>query len=56
MSLHPWDYAAGQVIVEEAGGIATRLDGSPFKLFDGREGVLITNGAIHDEMLKLIRA
>lgn len=56
MSLHPWDYAAGQVIVEEAGGISSRLDGSPLKLFDRREGVLITNGAIHEEMLALIRA
>ncbi len=54
MSLCPWDYAASQLIVEEAGGMASRLDGSPLRLFDNRSGVLITNGAIHREMLGLI--
>lgn len=27
--LSPWDYAAGALIAQEAGGIATRLDGTP---------------------------
>jgi len=54
-TLHPWDYAAAQLIVEEAGGRSSRLDGSPLELFDGRKGVLITNGALHDEMLALIQ-
>jgi len=56
MSLSPWDYAACQVIVEEAGGMATRHDGGPLRLFDGRKGVLITNGAIHNDLMGLIRA
>ncbi len=30
--LSPWDYAAGNLIVTEAGGTVTRLDGSPVKL------------------------
>jgi myo-inositol-1(or 4)-monophosphatase len=55
MTLNPWDYAAAQLIVEEAGGMASRLDGKPLHLFDGKQGVLITNGAIHKEMLRLIR-
>lgn len=55
MSLHPWDYAAAQLIVEEAGGMATRLDGSPLEIFDGKQGVLISNGAIHDELLGLLK-
>jgi len=55
MSLNPWDYAAGMLIVEEAGGMATRLDGKTLKLFDGKEGVLISNGAIHKEIMGLIR-
>ena len=55
MTLNPWDYAAAQLIVEEAGGVASRLDGKPLKLFDGKQGVLISNGAIHKEMLRLIR-
>ena len=30
--LSPWDYAAGNLIVSEAGGIVTRIDGSPVQL------------------------
>ena len=30
--LQPWDYAAGKLIVEEAGGIITAADGSPLTL------------------------
>lgn len=55
MTLNPWDYAAAQLIVEEAGGMATRLDGKTLKLFDGKQGVLISNGAIHKEIVRLIR-
>jgi myo-inositol-1(or 4)-monophosphatase len=48
-NLNPWDTAAGVLIVQEAGGIVTRFDGSPFRL-DSRE-VLASNGLIHDELL-----
>ncbi len=51
VGLKPWDYAAGQLIVEEAGGRTSRLDGSPLGLFDGKRGVLATNGAVHDAFL-----
>ncbi len=30
--LQPWDYAAGKLIIEEAGGIITAMDGSPVTL------------------------
>ena len=53
-TLNPWDYAASQVIVEEAGGKATRLDNSPLRLFDGQQGVLISNGHLHEEIVKLL--
>jgi myo-inositol-1(or 4)-monophosphatase len=33
--LAPWDIAAGLLLVQEAGGVATRLDGRPFDLDDG---------------------
>lgn len=56
MSLCPWDYAAAQLLVEEAGGMATRLDGSTLYLFDGKQGVLISNGAVHQEILGLVDA
>ena len=51
MFLKPWDYAAAQLIAEEAGAVATRLDGSPLRVFDGRDGVLISNGAVHEALL-----
>ncbi len=54
MSLNPWDYAAAQLIAEEAGAVATRLDGSPLRVFDGRDGVLISNGAVHEALLGCI--
>jgi myo-inositol-1(or 4)-monophosphatase len=54
VGLNPWDYAASQVIVEEAGGKATRLDGSPLRLFDGQKGVVMSNGHLHDKLLGLL--
>ncbi len=47
-NLNPWDTAAGVLIVEEAGGVVTRFDGSPFEL-NSRETVA-SNGLIHDEL------
>ena len=46
--LKPWDTAAGVVIVEEAGGKITDLDGKPYVL--GGTSILATNGLIHAEM------
>jgi histidinol-phosphatase len=50
--LATWDWAAVQVVVEEAGGRITQLDGSP--LAHGRS-VLTTNGSLHDEILARLR-
>lgn len=33
--LMPWDFAAGWLLVEEAGGVVTRVDGSPMGLAEG---------------------
>jgi len=54
IGLPPWDFAAAQLIAEEAGAVATRLDGRPLRLFDEKQGVLITNGAIHKTALSLL--
>jgi len=51
--LKPWDIAAGALIVAEAGGRVTRMDGSPFSSRAG--DVLATNGTIHQAMLDVIR-
>ena len=50
-NLNPWDTAAGVLLVQEAGGTVTCIDGSPFCL-DSHE-VLATNGHIQQEMMKL---
>jgi len=46
-----WDYAAGKIIVEEAGGRMTTLDGGP--LHPGCD-LLVTNGSLHDEARTLL--
>jgi myo-inositol-1(or 4)-monophosphatase len=51
--LKPWDTAAGALVVQEAGGVVTDLDGTPFSCHRG--GVLASNGALHDPVLQLIR-
>jgi myo-inositol-1(or 4)-monophosphatase len=51
--LAPWDMAAGMLLVREAGGVVSASDGSPFDL-DGRS-IVASNGAIHEEMLRLFR-
>jgi histidinol-phosphatase len=49
--LNIWDYAAFQVIVEEAGGRVTQLDGSPTRHLGS---VVSSNGLLHDEILTAI--
>jgi 3'(2'), 5'-bisphosphate nucleotidase len=51
-----WDQAAGSIVVEEAGGRVTDLDGKPLDFAQGRtlatnRGVLATNGQLHDALL-----
>ena len=49
--VHPWDVAALQVIVEEAGGRATTLAGDR----DIHGGSLVSsNGLLHDEILAIL--
>ncbi|MDH5223534.1 MAG: histidinol-phosphatase [Actinomycetota bacterium] len=47
--LNIWDYAAFQVVVEEAGGRVTQVDGSPTR--HGGSAVS-SNGVLHDEILE----
>lgn len=53
-ALNPWDLAAGALLVEEAGGRLSHVSGSPFHV-DCRD-VLATNGRVHEEMVRLLRA
>lgn len=52
--LNAWDVAAGWVIIEEAGGRVTKLDGSPFDNYSS--SLLCTNSLIHDEMLAVLKS
>jgi myo-inositol-1(or 4)-monophosphatase len=47
--LHDWDIAAGAVIVEEAGGRVTTVNGGASYLGEGN--ILATNGRVHGEFL-----
>jgi myo-inositol-1(or 4)-monophosphatase len=44
----------GALIVEEAGGLVTGLDGSPWNAHRGH--ILASNGLIHEEMLRVVEA
>lgn len=44
MSLSLWDYAAGALIVREAGGVCTTLDGKPLPL-DGTKTSILAGGS-----------
>ena len=49
LDLEPWDLAAGALILKEAGGKVTLVDGSPFSLY--QRSVLASNTILHDEIL-----
>jgi myo-inositol-1(or 4)-monophosphatase len=46
--LHPWDTAAGTLLVREAGGTVTTFSGQPYR--PGDRETLASNGHIHDEL------
>ena len=51
VGLSSWDYAAGMLLVEEAGGRCTQMDGAPVSLVDAGQSIIASNGAVHDELL-----
>ena len=54
LSLQPWDYAAGRLLVEEAGGRVTAPDGSPLSLCQGGP-LLASNGKLHAVLQSLLK-
>ncbi len=50
--LKPWDVAAGQLLVREAGGMVTSFDGGEYSVYDHR--ILASNGLIHGEMVEML--
>ena len=52
--LKPWDFAAGLLIVQEAGGAVLTADGAAPSLKMGGD-VMGTNGAVTEELLAVLR-
>ena len=53
--LSPWDYAAGSLIVEEAGGRACMTDGKPFRFDEGKPSVLAGSPQAVEDFLRLTK-
>ena len=52
LGLHPWDTAAALVILEEAGGKVTRLNGQPYSIYES--DILASNSLLHQQMKKIL--
>ncbi len=52
LKLNPWDYAAGSLIVMEAGGKITNIQGNKYDLM--MKNVVSSNGKLHTDMLKVL--
>ena len=55
-----WDHAAGVLVVEEAGGRVTDMNGKPLDFasharFPNNRGVVVSNGTIHDQVLEALK-
>jgi myo-inositol-1(or 4)-monophosphatase len=53
-NLSPWDIAAGQIMVREAGGIVSGIEGHDNALTTGN--VVCGNEFVHDELVKILKA
>jgi myo-inositol-1(or 4)-monophosphatase len=51
MNLKPWDVSAGVLIVTEAGGIVSNINGDEYNLFEDKY-LVASNGKIHNEFIK----
>ena len=51
--LHPWDYAAGQLFVSEAGGKTTDCNNMPLPLHSA-SSICATNGRLHQQALSIL--
>lgn len=54
-SIKPWDLAAAQIILEEAGATVTDYDGQPIQYDVAENGVVVSNGKIHQDTLELTK-
>ena len=52
-NLSPWDIAAGQIMVREAGGIVSGIEGHDNALTSGH--VVCGNEFVHAELVKILK-
>ena len=52
--LSPWDIAAGEILIREAGGIITDMSGAPLSL-SAPTSVIAANDVIYSELIKITR-
>jgi fructose-1,6-bisphosphatase/inositol monophosphatase family enzyme len=50
--MKPWDHLAGVLMVQEAGGIVTKFDGSPYNITDEKGGIIV---ASHPDVLNQVQ-
>lgn len=57
-SQHPWDLAAGLLLVKEAGGKITDVHGNEFEVGDknARHDVVASNSILHDKLLDIMKS
>jgi myo-inositol-1(or 4)-monophosphatase len=53
LDLEPWDMAAGALIIQEAGGLVTCVDGKPFSHL--QRSIIASNGLLHRAVLDKMR-
>jgi len=52
--LSPWDFAAGELLVTEAGGVVTKADGSKTNL-EAPCPIFASNGIVHGELIEMAK-
>ena len=53
LDLRPWDYAAGVLMIREAGGCIRGLDGEPSWAAEGG-GIIAGNPFVHDQLIRML--
>jgi myo-inositol-1(or 4)-monophosphatase len=52
LKLHPWDTAAALLLLHEAGGRSSRVNGRPHSIYD--PDLVASNGLLHDQMRRVL--
>jgi myo-inositol-1(or 4)-monophosphatase len=51
--LKPWDVAAGGLLIEEAGGVVSNIQGRPYQM--GKPGIVASNGRLQKPLLAALK-